>query len=147
MKHVADKRHHSRQEENPARTKESGIRTTARWCIWQPCFVTAGRYHLSRHMNQWHPAWRVRSISSPQRVIFGQEIYATEGEVVAWIGGGQSVREGLPAHMARFAASIWIIGAKTDDASAAHGSERHATDGDKRHQVSQTVFRLHGRIL
>ena len=67
--------------------------------------------------------------------VFVPEIKEPKGQVVAGVDGRHAVRQVLLAHMAVFAASVWILGAKTKSPPAANCRERHATGGDERHPV------------
>ena len=55
--------------------------------------------------------------------------------MVARFGGQQPIRRFLAAHMARFAASVRVVGAKAERPPIANRRERREAGGDNRHPV------------
>ena len=105
-----------------------------------------GRSRRDRRIRYAYPVERVPRVCHSHRryvTIFSPEIDAAEGEVIARFEDRQSDRSFFPAHMTRLAASVRVIGTKTDDVSATNRNDRHATDCDKCHEASQSAFSFH----
>ena len=106
---------HSRQKENPATAEIRGVGTFARWGVR----ARGGKIGVGTDLGEYMDVARAGHVNyrNGNSRIFDIEVYVRNGEVVAWLGHGQFTHGRPPAHMARFATAIRIVGTKADGAA------------------------------
>ena len=136
---------HSRQKENPATAEIRGVGTFARWGVR----ARGGKIGVETDLSEYMDVARAGHMNyrNGNSRIFDIEVYVRNGEVVAWLGHGQFTHGRPPAHMARFAAAIRIVGAKAEGSAVKRHGKRHAgCGGIRRHRPDHASPRrcMHG---
>ena len=124
---------HSRQQENPATAEIRGVGTFARRRVG----TLGGKIGVETDLGDYLDVARAGHVHyrNGNSRIFDIEVYVRNGEVVAWLGHGQFTHGRPPAHMARFAAAVRIVGAKAEGSAVKRHGKRHTGGGGiRRHR-------------